>query len=147
MSTMIRLALAFACLPFATLAQGLNVPHLGAPGGLSAFELQPSMLPADRWDWGAHLYFGLAGIRAASVSPELEDALVSITCQHRRGAGQMNVHVSYWRAGTTNPGDLYVLDLFDSADSGRPAAYDLGGGWVSTADLSFPWEEAPPPAY
>lgn len=172
-----RLAFLLACLPLTAHANpngGLSRPFLGSPGALSAWDVTPDMVPDGAWDWGAVPGYGFAAARADDLSPGLAGAVATITCAEGRAGPEMNVMVNYWlqdpdaRQPSTlatvtgalsgdlsailpgpalDPGGMYTLDLFNSAISGRPAAYDLGQGKVPTSHISFPFNAAPPQAY
>ena len=77
----------------------------------------------------------MAGAVASAVSDRLDSAILQIDCVRTQDVHALRVILDYWRAGEQTSGDRYALDVFDSAISGRPAAYDLGLGPVSTADI------------
>ncbi len=78
----------------------------------------------------------MAGAVASAVSPNLDSAMLQIDCTRQPAPAQLHVGLHYWLAGNPEPGQRYVLDLFNSMFSRRPAAYDLGQGPVSTAAIN-----------
>ena len=77
----------------------------------------------------------MAGAVASAVSPNLDSAMLQIDCVRQPEPAHLRVGLHYWLAGRAEPGQRYTLDLFNSAFSRRPAAYDLGQGQVSTAAI------------
>lgn len=77
----------------------------------------------------------MAGAVASALSVNLDSAMLQIDCIRQPAPAHLKVGLHYWLAGRPEPGQRYALDLFNSAFSMRPAAYDLGLGPVSTAGI------------
>jgi hypothetical protein len=78
----------------------------------------------------------MAGAVASAVSPNLDSAMLQIDCIRQPAPAHLHVGLHYWLAGHPEPGQRYVLDVFNSMFSRRPVAYDLGQGPVSTAAIN-----------
>ena len=78
----------------------------------------------------------MAGALASVISANLDSAMLQIDCVRQPAPTHLRVGLHYWLAGKSEPGQRYVLDLFNSAFSMRPAAYDLGQGPISTAGIN-----------
>ena len=97
-----------------------------------------------------------AAVLAATTTSDLRWAAFEITCD-THSLAPPDIGVSYIYSGDTmnemeeifpffNYADAYSLDLIDSANSGRPAAYNLGNGFVRNDDYSG-WSREHPEAY
>jgi hypothetical protein len=89
-----------------------------------------------------------AAVAADRLSAGLTWAILEISCRPRAEGARMQVLLRYWRGGSGDDSE-YLLDLFNSSQSGRPAEYDLGDGPVDTAGIAFSMSalEQPPDAY
>lgn len=77
-----------------------------------------------------------AAVWAFDVTPPLQAAKLNILCKPAFFGTSVEVGVSYLYEGGRAPGDSYSLNLSDSADSGRPAAYNMGDGFIRTDRLT-----------
>lgn len=84
------------------------------------------------------------GIGASAVDAGLDAGNLELVCRPRDEGPRLQVIVRYWRGG-----EDYMLDLFNSSISGRPASWDAGAGQIPTAAIRFEMRalEAPPPDY
>ena len=93
-------------------------------------------------------YF-LAAINASSMSNELSWAVMQLRCEDTFAGLRIKFGIEYTFEDGEYPGDSYRLDLFNSVGSGRPAAFNVGSGFVRTDHIDFFAINAgqPPQAY
>lgn len=129
-------------LPILALLLTLAVAAGAETAGVEGFGPLPTTGWAMATDPGGGMF--RTGIGSAEVDAGLEGGNLELLCRRRDEGPRLQVILRYWCGG-----DEYMLDLFNSSISGRPAAWDMGAGPVSTAAISFEMRalEMPPPEY
>lgn len=78
-----------------------------------------------------------AAVSAVDFNYGISRATLKISCADTFAGKNIRFSVAYLMAGGVYPGDEYLLDLFNSVGSGRPAAYDIGKGFVRTDHIEL----------
>lgn len=123
--------------------------YVGSGGSENSYE---SLVHDELEMWSAVVegnYF-LAAVNASGMSDELSWAVMELRCEDTFAGSKIEFGIEYIFEGGEYPGDAYSLDLFNSVGSGRPAAFNLGSGFVRTDHINFSTffnPEQPPQEY
>lgn len=79
----------------------------------------------------------MAVVDAVTMSASIARASLEIECKDTFSGRTVEFSVGYLPKGNDYPGGEYHLDLFNSVGSGRPAAFNIGHGFIRTDHIKF----------